>query len=58
MAGIREGLTMKKNDQSAEEIAKNDANPLRVLEPNSLEQYRKCHSDYQVMKNTANSTWL
>ena len=33
MAGIRKGLTTKKNDQSAEEIRKKDANPLRVLEP-------------------------
>lgn len=39
MAGIRKGLTTKKNDQSAEEIKKKDANPLGVLETSLPQQY-------------------
>lgn len=32
LSGFRQGLTTEKNDQSAEEIGKNDANPLGVLQ--------------------------
>jgi len=39
MTKIREGLTTKKNDQSVKEIGTNNANPLRVLEPNLSGQY-------------------
>jgi hypothetical protein len=39
MSGIRQGLTTKKNDQSAEEIGTSDTNPSGVLEPNSSGQY-------------------